>query len=280
MTMEILCISTWVVPRDRELKFPLRANRNLTLSITPLSPPASTQAGPLEEIASDVIYFTVLFLSFSFLSPSLLPYLFMMFAVIGSGLSGHVAEILIPPPTHTYTHTIPFSSSPFVLHFEIRSWHMTKPLQQQLIPLFSFAAVWPHSFSFRCHIVASLPSKAETKRNTGRGGGEITSLYSSSHPSWAAQARVQALSLLLTTSNNSFQLTTQHRDKSIFAITEDAATGHGFLKEYWHRLLNGEFPVFPSLFHCIIASSKSLVEVLGRTPVSIETSKHQKSTNW
>lgn len=90
--------------RDRELKFPLRANRNLTLPITPLSPRGSTLGRALEEIASDVIYFTVLFLSFSFLPPSLLPYLFMMFAVIGSGLSGHVAEILIsslpssPPP--------------------------------------------------------------------------------------------------------------------------------------------------------------------------------------
>lgn len=81
--------------RDRELKFPLRANRNLTLPITPLSPRGSTLGRALEEIASDVIYFTVLFLSFSFLPPSLLPYLFMMFAVIGSGLSGHVVEILI-----------------------------------------------------------------------------------------------------------------------------------------------------------------------------------------
>lgn len=54
-------------------------------------------------MASDVIYFTVLFLSFSFLSPSLLPYLFMMFAVNGSGLSGPVVEILILPTTAAAT---------------------------------------------------------------------------------------------------------------------------------------------------------------------------------
>lgn len=88
---------------DSGLKFPLRANRNLTLPITPRSPPGSTPARALEEIASDVIYFTVLFLSLSFLPPSLLPYLFMMPAVIDSGESSHVVEILIsiffqPPP--------------------------------------------------------------------------------------------------------------------------------------------------------------------------------------
>lgn len=94
--------------RDRELKFPLQANRNLTLPITPLSPQSSTLGRALEEIASDVIYFTVLFLSFSFLPPSLLPYLFMMFAVIGSGLSGHVVEILISSLPSFFL----FSSSP------------------------------------------------------------------------------------------------------------------------------------------------------------------------
>lgn len=58
-------------------------------------------------MASDVIYFTVLFLSFSFLSPSLLPYLFMMFAVNGGGLSGPVAEILIRPTTAAATRSTP-----------------------------------------------------------------------------------------------------------------------------------------------------------------------------
>lgn len=58
-------------------------------------------------MASDVIYFTVLFLSFSFLSPSLLPYLFMMFAVNGGGLSGPVAEILICPTTAAATASTP-----------------------------------------------------------------------------------------------------------------------------------------------------------------------------
>lgn len=77
-------------------------------------------------MASDVIYFTVLFLSFSFLSPSPLPYLFMMFAVNGSGLSGPVAEILIRPTTAAATtHTHPhkngsaFTTSGLVLYFEI-----------------------------------------------------------------------------------------------------------------------------------------------------------------
>lgn len=82
-------------PGDRGLKFPLRANRNLTLPITPQSPRGSTRGRALEEIASDVIYFTVLFLSLSFLPPSLLSYLFMMLAVTGSSESGHVEEILI-----------------------------------------------------------------------------------------------------------------------------------------------------------------------------------------
>lgn len=120
--------------RDTELKFPLQANRNLTLPITPPSPQSSTPGRALEEIASDVIYFTVL-LSFSFLPPSLLPYLFMMFAVIGSGLSGHVVEILIsslpsffpfstpplqPPPHPPHPHSLLFprvsSEAPELMH--------------------------------------------------------------------------------------------------------------------------------------------------------------------
>lgn len=141
--------------RDRELKFPLRANRNLTLPITPLSPRGSTLGRALEEIASDVIYFTVLFLSFSFLPPSLLPYLFMMFAVIGSGLSGHVAEILISslpssPPPLLYN---PPSSFP-VLHLRLRGWRTTNPLHWQLIPLHSFI---PSLFLFFCLLIFFLP---------------------------------------------------------------------------------------------------------------------------
>lgn len=98
--------------RDRELKFPLRANRNLTLPITLLGPPGSTLGRALEEIASDVIYFTVLFLSFSFLPCSLHPYLFMMFAVIGSNLSGPVVEILISLPASFYSLSSTIISPP------------------------------------------------------------------------------------------------------------------------------------------------------------------------
>lgn len=117
--------------RDRELKFPLQANRNLTLPITPPSPQSQTPGRALEEIASDVIYFTVLFLSFSFLPPSPLPYLFMMFAVIGSGLSGHVVEILI-------SSLPPFFSSPsLLLHLPcvllLGVGAQPAPLHQQLL---------------------------------------------------------------------------------------------------------------------------------------------------
>lgn len=133
--------------RDRELKFPFRANRNLILPITPLRPPGSTLGRALEEIASDVIYFTVLFLSLSFLSLSLLPYLFMMFAVIGSGWSGHVAEILIssfpsffPLPPQSFQ----FLKSLHLLFIscvgsESLCWRMTSLLYWLPILLHSFA---------------------------------------------------------------------------------------------------------------------------------------------
>lgn len=92
---------------DRELKFPFTANRIWTLPITLLNPGVSTQGKTLEEIASNVIYLTVLFLSFSFRPLALLPYLFMILAVIGNHLSGHVSKILIShlPPF------LPFPSS-------------------------------------------------------------------------------------------------------------------------------------------------------------------------
>lgn len=141
--MGVLCVSSESSSRDRELKFPLRANRNLTLAITPPSPRGSTLGRALEEIASDVIYFTVLLLSFSFLPPSLLPYLFMMFAVIGSGLSGHVAEILIS------SFFLPLLLLPYVA-FEALGWRTTNPLHWQLIPLYSFT---PSLFLFPCLLI-------------------------------------------------------------------------------------------------------------------------------
>lgn len=101
-------------PGNRGLKFPLRANRNLTLPITPQSPGGRA----LEKIASNVIYFTVLFLSLSFLPPSLHSYLFMMLSVTGSRESGHVEEILI-------SGLSPFSSA-FFPH---------SPLLSLLLPL-------------------------------------------------------------------------------------------------------------------------------------------------
>lgn len=138
--------------RDRELKFPLGANRNLTLPITPQSPPGSTLGSALEEIASDVIYFTVLFLSFSFLPPSLLPYLFMMFAVIGSGLSGHVVEILISS-LPSFSLVLPSLQSLLllILHlFFLRPCAASVALH--CLPIFFFPETW-----FWRHTVALLP---------------------------------------------------------------------------------------------------------------------------
>ena len=161
--------------RDRELKFPLRANRNLTLPITLLSPPGSTLGRALEEIASDVIYFTVLFLSFSFLPPSLLPYLFMMFAVIGSGLSGHVVEILISSlasffffffPLLLYNHSSTFSFPVLHLSLWVDAWpaHFTGSSSCCFFfKLFSILVVaWFFSpvTRFWRHTVASLSLKA------------------------------------------------------------------------------------------------------------------------
>lgn len=64
MTMEILCVGARVIPGEWELKFPLSANRNLTLSITPQSPPGSTAAGPRRKWLQ--MSFTLLFSSYLF----------------------------------------------------------------------------------------------------------------------------------------------------------------------------------------------------------------------
>lgn len=64
MTMEILCVGAPVIPGEWELKFPLGANRNLTLSITPQSPPGSTAAGPRRKWLQ--MSFTLLFSSYLF----------------------------------------------------------------------------------------------------------------------------------------------------------------------------------------------------------------------
>lgn len=154
--------------RDTELKFPLQANRNLTLPITPLSPQSSTLGRALEEIASDVIYFTVLFLSFSFLPPSLLPYLFMMFAVIGSGLSGHVVEILISSLPSFFPFFHPSSTTPLAPLFpcvssEAPSWCTTTSLAvhpASFFCSFSFCSSVSWFSRFWRHPVASLSSKA------------------------------------------------------------------------------------------------------------------------
>lgn len=60
----------------------------------------------------------IFFISF----PSLFPYLFMMFAVIGSGLSGHAAEILISfefssPPVFFSPHLALFHTPPSLFVF-------------------------------------------------------------------------------------------------------------------------------------------------------------------
>lgn len=170
--MGVLCVALESSSTDRELKFPLRANRNLTLPITPLSPRGSTLGRALEEIASDVIYFTVLVLSFSFLPPSLLPYLFMMFAVIGSGLSGHVAEILIyslplflfPPPLQ------PPPPSPSLCCIwgsgvDAQPTHFTGSSSRFILSLLPFFCssvsrfLFPETRFWR-HVVALLSSKA------------------------------------------------------------------------------------------------------------------------
>lgn len=197
--------------RDRELKFPFRANRNLTLPITPLRPPGSTLGRALEEIASDVIYFTVLFLSLSFLSLSLLPYLFMMFAVIGSGWSGHVAEILIsslpsffpspPNPSNSLNPSTSFSFPVLDLSLYVDAWpacftgcpscfvllHASLFLLFCLLMFFSSTSlILTLCCGFTVFKSTLRYTVAENWRCSG-GGGEcsaaIASLYSSLHPS-------------------------------------------------------------------------------------------------
>lgn len=146
--------------RDGELKFHLGANRNLTLPITPSSPPGSTLGRTLEEIASDVIYLTVLFLSFSFLPlPCYHIFSWCLLSVAWVATSQKYwwfLFFLTPPP--------PFLDNPTASSFpmlSLRGWQCTtNPLHWRLISLQSFPFLvllcLGFFFSWR-HTVASLP---------------------------------------------------------------------------------------------------------------------------
>lgn len=191
--------------RDRELKFPLRANRNLTLPITPLSPQGSTLGRALEEIASDVIYFTVLFLSFSFLPPScshIFSWCLLSLAVAWVATSQKywflpslLFFFLYPPPLYNPSSSFSFPVLHLSLWVDARPTHFTGSSSRFILSLFPFLSPdffpWDFILTSRCGFaVFDSTLRYGVAENRSRGCGVvgeffsgITSLYSSLHPS-------------------------------------------------------------------------------------------------
>lgn len=160
MTIEILCVRARVIPgegererkRPSELKFPFSANRNLTLSITPQSPPGSTRAGPRRK--SLPMSFTLLFASYLFhFFPLFCSHIFSRrLPSLDRGLSGQRRENIDSPNNNSssggsndaHTHTETTTTTFLVLRFAL---HQQPPVLLFLLPI---------SFAFRRHVGASL----------------------------------------------------------------------------------------------------------------------------